>query len=30
MYGMPSEMGPIGFDPSMFLLSGYLLAGSAG
>jgi putative ABC transport system permease protein len=26
MYGMPSEMGPVGFDPSMFLLSGYLLA----
>jgi putative ABC transport system permease protein len=25
MYGMPSEMGPAGFDPSMFMLSGYLL-----
>ena len=25
MYGTPQEMGPVGFDPSMFLLSGYLL-----
>ncbi|MDB5309903.1 MAG: FtsX-like permease family protein [Gemmataceae bacterium] len=25
MYGIPQEMGPVGFDPSIFLLSGYLL-----
>src|SRR5438132_570234 len=25
MYGMPPEMGPSGLDPSIFLLSGYLL-----
>jgi putative ABC transport system permease protein len=30
MFGTPSEMGPIGFDPSIFLLSGYLLALLAG
>jgi putative ABC transport system permease protein len=30
MYGIPSEMGPVGFDPSMFLLSGYLLGMLAG
>src|SRR5262245_43773562 len=30
MYGMPSEMGPSGFDPSIFLLSGYLLTILAG
>jgi putative ABC transport system permease protein len=27
MYGLPTDMmGPVGFDPSMFMLSGYLLA----
>ena len=26
MYSMPQEMGPIGFDPSIFLLTGYLLS----
>ena len=30
MYGLPQEMGPLGFDPSMFMLSGYLLAMLAG
>ncbi|MCI0704244.1 MAG: ABC transporter permease, partial [Planctomycetia bacterium] len=30
MYGIPQEMGPIGFDPSIFLLSGYLLGMLAG
>jgi putative ABC transport system permease protein len=30
MYGMPSGMGPTGFDPSMFMLSGYLLGMLAG
>ncbi|HEV3385993.1 MAG TPA: ABC transporter permease [Gemmata sp.] len=31
MYGMPSgQMGPLGFDPSMFMLSGYLLGMLAG
>jgi putative ABC transport system permease protein len=25
MYGVPSEMGPVGFDPSMLMLGGYLL-----
>jgi putative ABC transport system permease protein len=30
MYGIPQEMGPVGFDPSMFLLSGYLLGMLAG
>src|SRR5580692_4885747 len=31
MYGMPSgQMGPLGFDPSMFMLSGYLLGVLAG
>ena len=30
MHGIPSEMGPLGFDPSMFLLSGYLLGMLAG
>jgi putative ABC transport system permease protein len=31
MYGMPSDgMGPVGFDPSMLMLSGYLLGMLAG
>lgn len=30
MYSIPQEMGPIGFDPSIFLLSGYLLTLLAG
>lgn len=30
MYGIPSEMGPVGFDPSMLLLSGYLFGMLAG
>lgn len=30
MYGMPPEMGASGFDPSVFLLSGYLLTILAG
>ena len=30
MYGTPQEMGPLGFDPSIFLLSGYLLTLLAG
>ena len=31
MFGMPSDaMGPVGFDPSMFMMSGYLLAMLAG
>jgi putative ABC transport system permease protein len=30
MFGMPSEMGPTGLDPSMFMLSGYLLGLLAG
>src|SRR5262249_47617019 len=30
MYGIPQEMGPVGFDPSIFLLSGYLLGVLAG
>ena len=29
MYDIPQEMGPLGFDPSIFLLSGYLLAALA-
>ena len=30
MYGMPPGMGMSGFDPSMFMMSAYLLAGLAG
>jgi putative ABC transport system permease protein len=30
MYGLPQEMGPLGFDPSIFMLSGYLLGLLAG
>lgn len=31
MFGMPSDtLGPVGFDPSMFMMSGYLLAMLAG
>ncbi|HJZ55425.1 MAG TPA: hypothetical protein VKE74_10725, partial [Gemmataceae bacterium] len=29
MYGMPSDFGPSGFDPSLLLLAGYLLSGMA-
>jgi putative ABC transport system permease protein len=30
MFGMPSQMGPMGLDPSMFMLSGYLLGALGG